>query len=94
MVALGKLGERREPIERPRGGKAVEQHQRRRTFGPLELEDTDATPAFQVQEALFAPSDMSGLPPGLSLFLFCCHRLRAWENCALSASRPTGFQRL
>jgi len=86
MVALGEVGKRGKPIQRPRRGKAMKQHQRGGSLGPLVLDHTDAAPTFQVQKELFTLGAWPRSRRGLTFLPFWCHCLRACGQCAPSAS--------
>jgi hypothetical protein len=55
----------------------MKQDQRGGSLGPLVLDHTNATPAFQVQEELLTPGGLPGSGRGLTFFSFFCHLLRA-----------------
>jgi len=77
VVTLGEVGKSGEPIQCARRGKAMKQDQRGGSLGPLVLDHTNATPAFQVQEELLTPGGLPGSGRGLTFFSFFCHLLRA-----------------
>ena len=77
VVTLGEVRKSGEPVQRARCAKPMKQEQRGGSLGPLVLDHTNATPAFQVQEELLTPGGLPGLGRGLTFFSFFCHCLRA-----------------